>query len=402
MIWSTIRLAILEIGRNIMRSSLTILGIVIGVAAVIAMVTLGGGATKRITNDISRLGSNLLILHPGSRGRRGGVRAEAKPLKMEDARAIQHEVTGINAVAPVASSSTVAVYGNENWPTSILGTDNDYLVASSWQIDQGREFTAGEINGGKLSCIIGATVEKKLFGYLNPIGAKMRLGSVTCTVVGTLQPKGQSMFGRDQDDFILMPIKALQRRILGNTDVGAIYISAKNRATTPQVREEVVNLMRQRRHIRSGAENDFDVHDMTQIASTVASTTGVMTTFLGATAAISLLVGGIGIMNIMLVSVTERTREIGIRLAIGALGHEVLLQFLIEAIILSLFGGLIGIGLGLGLAAFVAPLLGVPFVLNPFIIIIAFLFSGAVGVIFGFFPARRAAQLDPIDALRYE
>ncbi|HKK46576.1 MAG TPA: FtsX-like permease family protein, partial [Balneolaceae bacterium] len=243
---------------------------------------------------------------------------------------------------------------------------------------------------------------EKLFGYLDPIGAGIRLGSVSCTVIGTLASKGESTFGMDQDNFILMPIKALHRRILGNTDVGAIYISAESRASSPQVQEDITKLMRQRRHIRSGAEDDFEVNDMAQIATTVASTTSILTTFLGAIAAISLLVGGIGIMNIMLVSVTERTREIGIRLAIGALGREVLLQFLIEAIMLSLFGGIIGILLGLGLAAFVAPLLGVPFIINPGIILIAFLFSGAVGIIFGFFPARRAARLDPIDALRYE
>lgn len=401
MIWSTMRLAILEIGRNMMRSSLTILGIVIGVAAVISMVTLGGGATSKITSDISSLGSNLLILRPGSHGRRAGVRADAEPFDMEDAHAIKNDINDIAAVTPVATSPTVAVYGNENWSTSIMGTDNDYLTVRSWEIDKGREFTAGELNGGKLSCILGATVVEELFGYLDPLGAKIRLGSVSCQVVGTLVSKGESTFGMDQDNFILMPIKALHRRILGNTDVGAIYISAKSGASQ-QVQEDITKLMRQRRHLRSDRENDFEVNDMAQIATTVASTTSVLTTFLGAIAAISLLVGGIGIMNIMLVSVTERTREIGIRLAIGALGREVLLQFLIEAIMLSLFGGIIGIALGLGLAAFIAPLLGVPFIINAGIIIIAFLFSGFVGVIFGFFPARRAAKLDPIDALRYE
>jgi len=402
MIWSTIRLAVLEIGRNMMRSSLTILGIVIGVAAVISMVTLGGGATSKITSDISSLGSNLLILRPGSRGRHGGVRAEAKPFDMEDAKAIEHEITGVAAVTPVASSATVAVYGNENWSTSIMGTDNKYLTVRSWEIERGREFTNVELTSGRLSCILGATVAEKLFGYLDPIGANIRLGSISCKVVGTLVPKGESTFGMDQDNFILMPIRALHRRILGNTDVGAIYISAQSGVSSSQVQDDITKLMRQRRHLRAGTEDDFEVNDMAQIATTVASTTSVLTTFLGAIAAISLLVGGIGIMNIMLVSVTERTREIGIRLAIGALGREVLLQFLIEAIMLSLFGGIIGIVLGLGLAAFVAPFLGVPFIINPGIIAIAFLFSGAVGIIFGFFPARRAAQLDPIDALRYE
>lgn len=402
MIWSTIRLAILAIGRNMMRSALTILGIVIGVAAVISMVTLGGGATSQITSEISSLGSNLLILRPGSHGRHGGVRAEAEPFDMKDVDAIQKEVPGLAAVTPVASSATVAVYGNENWSTSIMGTDNQYLTVRNWEIDSGREFTAGELNGGRLSCVLGATVVEKLFGYLDSIGAKIRLGPVSCNVVGTLKAKGESTFGMDQDNFILMPIKALQRRILGNTDVGAIYISAQSGISTKGVQEDITKLMRQRRNLRAGTEDDFEVNDMTQIASTVANTTGILTTFLGAIAAISLLVGGIGIMNIMLVSVTERTREIGIRLAIGALGREVLLQFLIESITLSLFGGIIGIALGLGLAAFIAPILGVPFIVNPVIIVIAFFFSGAVGIIFGFFPARRAAKLDPIDALRYE
>ncbi|MGD8749139.1 MAG: ABC transporter permease [Balneolaceae bacterium] len=402
MIWSTIRLAVFEIGRNVMRSSLTILGIVIGVAAVISMVTLGGGATTQITSEISSLGSNLLILRPGTHRRHSGVRAEATPFELEDAKAIEDEISGLAAVTPVASSPTIAVYGNENWSTSIMGTDNKYLTVRSWEIDLGREFSIGELSAGKLSCILGATVVEELFGYQDPLGAKIRLGSVSCTVVGTLKPKGESTFGMDQDNFILMPIKALHRRILGNNDVGAIYLSAQSGMSSPQIQEDVTKLMRQRRHLRADTENDFEINDMAQIASTVASTTGVLTTFLGAVAAISLLVGGIGIMNIMLVSVTERTREIGIRLAIGALGREVLLQFLIEAIMLSLFGGIIGIGLGLGLAAFVAPLLGVPFIIDPVIIVIAFLFSGAVGVIFGFFPARRAAKLDPIEALRYE
>lgn len=402
MIWSTIKLAVSEIGRNMMRSFLTILGIVIGVGAVISMVTLGGGATSQITNEITSLGSNLLILRPGTSEGSGGVRMSATPFKLDDVEAIEDQVTGIVAATPISSTTATAVYGNTNWSTSVMGTDNKYLTVRMWEVEKGRDFSASELAGGKPVCLIGSTVVRELFGSLNPLDAKIRLGKITCTVTGVLTSKGESTFGMDQDDFILMPIKTLHRRILGNTDVNMIYISAQSEMSSERVQEDITEVMRERRNIRAGETNDFEVNDMAQVARTVESTTGILTTFLGAIAAISLLVGGIGIMNIMLVSVTERTREIGIRLAIGALGREVLLQFLIEAIILSLFGGIIGIGLGLGLAAVVSPMLGIPFVINLDIILIAFLFSGLVGVIFGFFPARRAALMNPIDALRYE
>jgi putative ABC transport system permease protein len=251
-------------------------------------------------------------------------------------------------------------------------------------------------------CALGATVREELFGQQNPLGASIRLGSTACRVVGVLEARGESTFGMDQDDFVLAPLRAVQRRLVGDDDVDLMFVSAQSEATTAQVQGDLERLLRQRRRIGADQEDDFTVQDMAEIATIVESTTGVLTTFLGAIAAISLLVGGIGIMNIMLVSVTERTREIGIRLAIGAQGHEVLLQFLVESTLLSLFGGLVGIALGLGVAAVAAPWLGVPFVLDPTIIVIAFLFSGAVGILFGYVPARRAARLDPIDALRYE
>lgn len=402
MIWSTISLALREIGRNILRSSLTILGIVIGVAAVISMVTLGGGATQYITDAIQSLGSNLLIVRTGTRPGPGGVRSNAPPLKIDDAFAIQRDINGISALAPSASSSAIAVYGNENYTTTVTGTTNGFLDVRDWPVSSGRRFTESELKAGRLVCILGETVRKELFGRQNPIGSTIRLGTVSCQVIGVLESKGESTFGMDQDNTVLIPLRALQRRFTGDQNISLIYISAQSSDITGRIQKDIENLMRQRRRIKTGEENNFNVQDMAEIASTMATTTGVLTTFLGAVAAISLLVGGIGIMNIMLVSVTERTREIGIRLAIGALGREVLLQFLVEAIILSLLGGILGITLGLAGANIACSALGIPFVFNPAIIVIAFAFSGLVGILFGFFPARRAANLDPIEALRFE
>jgi len=401
-IWNTLRLALREIGRNVMRSTLTILGIVIGVGAVISMVTLGGGATTQITGEISSLGSNLITVRPGTRPQHGGIQVSAEPFDPSDVDAIQRDVSAIEAVAPTSSSPVVAVFGNENWSTTVTGTTNGYLTARDWPLALGRTFTDGELRAGSLACILGATVREELFGLQDPVGASMRLGTASCRIVGVLEEKGESTFGMDQDDFILMPLRALHRRITGDDDVNLIFVSAQSEAATPRVQGQIESLLRERRRITEGEEDDFTVQDMAEIATIVESTTGILTTFLGAIAAISLLVGGIGIMNIMLVSVTERTREIGIRLAIGARSREVLLQFLVEAVMLSLFGGLLGIGVGLALAAVAAPMLGVPFVFDPIIVLIAFLFSGAVGVVFGYVPARRAARMDPIDALRYE
>ena len=402
MIWSTLNLALREIGRNILRSTLTILGIVIGVAAVISMVTLGGGATKYITDQIQSLGSNLLIVRSGTRPGPGGVRSNAPPLKISDSDAIAREISGISALAPSASAAAIAVYGNENWSTTVTGTTNGFLDVRDWSLQTGRRFSESEMKAGRLVCILGQTVREELFGRQDPLGATLRLGTVSCHIIGVLTSKGESTFGMDQDNIILIPLRALQRRFTGDQNISLIYISAQNSEITGRLQKEIENLMRQRRRIKVGEENNFTVQDMAEIASTMASTTGILTTFLGAVAAISLLVGGIGIMNIMLVSVTERTREIGIRLAIGALGREVLMQFLVEALMLSLFGGIMGILLGLAGANIACSALGIPFVFNPGIIMISFVFSGLVGILFGYFPARRAARLDPIEALRYE
>jgi putative ABC transport system permease protein len=401
MIWSTLLLAMREIRRNVMRSFLTILGIVIGVAAVIAMVTLGGGATVQVTEQISSLGSNLLIVSAGKR--LGPGQLSVAPLfKLEDAAAIARDGGPVAAVAPLVSQPVTAIFGNENWATTVTGTDDEYLRIRKWSMAAGRSFSESETRIGAAVCIIGETVRKHLFGAQSPLGGKLRLQKLSCTVIGLLEAKGQSTMGTDQDDLVLLPLRTVQRRITGNQDISLIQVSVQDGASTERVQRTIERLLRERRHLSPSEEDNFQVTDMKEITKMLTATTQVLTGLLGAVAAVSLLVGGIGIMNIMLVSVTERTREIGIRLAIGALQREVLLQFLVEAVVLSSFGGVIGIGLGLTGAALGARALSVPFVFNPSIVVIAFLFSAAVGVVFGFFPARRAARLDPIEALRYE
>ncbi len=403
MILETVILAQRAIRRNVLRSSLTILGIVIGVAAVITMVTLGGGATVQVKTEISSLGSNLLQLRPGQGPRGpGGPRSTAQPFKMEDVRAIVREIPDLSAVAPSAAQSVQAVFGSRNWSTSATGSTNEFLKVRNWLLADGREFTEAELRSGKTVCIIGSTIKKELFPGEDAIGAWMRLNSISCRIVGILQSKGQSGFGSDQNDLILVPLRTLQRRIAGNNDIEAIYVSARDEASTGKAKNEMLSLMRERRRIGSGKEDDFHVMDMQELADALTGSTRVLTALLGAVAAVSLLVGGIGIMNIMLVSVTERTREIGIRLAIGALEGNVLMQFLMEAVVLSSFGGIAGIILGLAAAMAGASAIGVPFLFNLRIVVVAFLFSAAVGIVFGYFPARQAARLDPIEALRYE
>jgi putative ABC transport system permease protein len=404
MIWEAVALALRAIRRNMMRSTLTILGIVIGVAAVIAMVTLGKGTTARITESIQSLGSNVLIVTPGAQAGRGpGGAAVAGPaFTLRDVTAISQDISGTSAVAPMASARAQVVYGNENWPTTIIGTDNDYFIVRAWPMTSGRTFTETETRSGRAVCILGTTVRKEIFAGQDPLGASIRVRNVPCEIVGVLASKGQAMGGNDQDDVVILPLRTVQRRINGNEDVAVIQISVQSSEITARVAADLTALLRERRHIVRDKEDDFRVLNIAEIANTVQSTTRVLTAFLSALAAVSLLVGGIGIMNIMLVSVTERTREIGIRLAIGALERDVLTQFLVEAVVLSLCGGLIGIAIGLAGSYFAVPLLKVPFVFDPTVVALAFGFSGAVGVIFGFFPARKAAQLDPIEALRHE
>ena len=400
MLWNAFLLALRELRRNVMRSFLTILGIVIGVAAVIVMVTLGSGATVQVSQQIASLGSNVVILIPGQMG--PGRSSSVAQFNDSDIEAIVREIGELKAVAPAASKSLTAIFANKNWATAVTGTTNDYFTAANWVLARGRTFTESDLRAGKAVCVIGATVVKELFGAQDPLGNKLRLKNVSCEVIGQLEAKGQSVMGRDQDDLIIIPLRTFQRRIAGNRDIALIQLSVRDESALDRVKSALERLMRERRHIAPNEENDFSVMDTRQIAQTLTGTTRILTLLLSAVAAVSLLVGGIGIMNIMLVSVTERTREIGIRLAIGAYERDVLMQFLVEAMVLASFGGLFGVLLALAASAALAQVLQVPLVFNPGIMVLAFLFSGAVGVIFGYVPARRAAQLDPIEALRRE
>jgi len=403
MMWKSFVMALRHMGRNIMRTVLTTLGILIGVAAVIAMVSLGRGATTRVTSDLQSLGHNLLFVVPGTQphGPPSGAMG-ARPFLVDDARAIAREVAGIAGVAPTANRSTVAVYGGNTWRTVVAAADASYLSVLDWKVNLGRELSKTEQAGGTAVVVLGDRVRRELFGAQDPLDASIRMGNVSYRVVGTLRPKGQSTFGQDQDDFVLVPLRTFQRRISGNDYVSMLFVSAASGAPTDQVKLDIEALFLERRHIHPGDEPDFYVRDMKEVQQMVGGITSVLTSLLAAIAAVSLLVGGIGIMNIMLVAVTERTREIGIRLAIGARGREVLLQFLVEAIVLSVFGGALGIVLGLVGSYFAAKGLGLPFLILPHVIAIAVVFSAAVGISFGFFPARKAARLNPIEALRYE
>jgi putative ABC transport system permease protein len=404
MIANALLLAMREIRRNMMRAILTTLGIVIGVGAVITLVTIGNGASASVTNTISSLGRNLMILQPGARRGFGGGGASigARPFTVEDAEAIAREVSGVRAVAPVAIRTETVVASNQNHSAQIMGTDNAYFTARDWGVAQGRVFTEAEIRAGRTVCIMGATVRTALFGGQNPIGTDIRVGDAPCEVVGVLQPKGQSTFGQDQDDIVIMPVRALQRRITGDPDVAMVWIAAGRAEDVPKLIGDITQLMRERRHLTSATPDDFQVNDIAQINQVMQQTTGILTVFLAAIAGISLLVGGIGIMNIMLVSVTERTREIGIRLAIGARERDVLMQFLVEAMMMSGFGGLMGIAVGLATSAILVRFFALPFVPSAEIVLLAFIVSAGIGIAFGYFPARRAARLDPIEALRHE
>ena len=385
-----------------MRSLLTVLGIVIGVAAVITMVTLGNGASTAIRQEIESFGMNQIMLRPGMR-LGPGQKVGAPDFKVEDVDALKQQIAGVDAAAAQTSKSMTIVANGRNWQTSVIGTSNDYFAIDNRELSAGRYFEEGEEAAGSAVCVIGSTVANELFGSTeNVLGEQIRTGGFSCRVVGLTKTKGSSAMGGDQDDFVVMPLKTVQRRILGENRVSALLVSMNPESDRERLKTAITDLMRERRSLSAGDDDNFSVMDTAEIAEKVASTTRIMTTLLGAVAGVSLLVGGIGIMNIMLVSVTERTREIGIRLAIGALGREVLLQFLIEAAMLGCLGGILGVVIALGASKGLCALMDVPFLFNPSINMLAFTVSVLTGICFGYFPARRAARLDPIEAVRHE
>ncbi len=403
MLYETIKLALRSVRRNVLRSILTLLGIVIGVAAVIAMITIGSGTTEKVKSDISKLGSNLLVVRAGRPPQPGSPPERAiRALADKDVAALAHGLEGARAVSAASQKTVRVVYGTESLSASVTGTDTGYFDARDWTVASGRAFTESEVRGGTGLCLLGETVRRQFFGAGDPEGMTVRVGKMSCKVIGLLGPKGFSGFGQDQDNVVLMPLAAFQRRVAGNRDIETIYVAADDATPTSVLQERMESILRDARRIAPDREDDFSVRDMTQVADAMASATGVMTGMLGAVAAVSLLVGGIGIMNIMLVSVTERTREIGIRLAIGAHERHILVQFLVEATVLSLFGGLIGIALGLTLAGLASWTLTIPFSPSIAVILLAVGFSALIGMVFGFFPALRGARLDPIEALRHE
>jgi putative ABC transport system permease protein len=395
-----LKIALREIARTPLRSILTCLGIVIGVASVITMVTIGSGATLKVQREISKMGTNLLTIRPGQ-FRHGGVREEAPPFKLRDVQLLQRQVIGIRSIAPASSKTVQVVYGNKNWATICTGTHSSFLQVRNWELESGRAFDVNEEKRGEAVCLIGQTVKSQLFGHEDPIGNVIRIKSVPFRVIGVLKGKGIS-FGFDADDTVIVPLKTFQRRIAGNDDVNLIYLSVEEGVSIDRVKEQIREILREQRKLGPNELDNFEVRDARELLEAFSGTTRTLTLFLGAVAAVSLLVGGIGIMNIMLVSITERTREIGLRLALGATQGDIIRQFLMEAIILSTLGGLIGLGVALGASLLLCKLLLLPFVFRPEITILAFGVSFAIGVFFGFFPARKAAHLNPIEALRHE
>ena len=403
MLFSVFMLALRSVQRNLLRSFLTILGIVIGVSAVITMVTLGNGATAAIEAKITSLGANLLMVSPGQRiggGGGGGV----PQFTEADAEAVATQIGGVAEVAPQSRASATVVANGRNWATSVSGTTNAWFSAGNWLLSSGRFFAPEEHSAGAAVCIVGETVRRELWGGTpggTGLGEQLRIRQFSCQVVGILAPKGQGGMG-DQDDAVIVPLHTLQRRVTGSRRVSFLMVAMQEGADSAPLKASLRQLLRERRKLAPGDDDNFNIFDTQQLADTLSSTMGVLTDLLGAVAAVSLLVGGIGIMNIMLVSVTERTREIGLRLAVGAVEREVLLQFLIEAVVLSALGGLVGVLLATGASWGGARLMAVPYVFDPVINGVALVFSAVIGMVFGYVPARRAAQMDPIEALRHE
>jgi len=380
------------------------LGMIIGVAAVITMVSVGQGAKEQVEAQIATIGSNMLLVFPGS-VTQAGVRAGAgavTTLTEEDSAAIEKELSAVRASAPTLRTTAQVISANQNWSTSVTGSNPNYFIIRDWPLESGSPFTQSDLTGANKVAVIGKTVASNLFGKQDPIGQIIRIRNVPFKVVGVLAPKGQSAQGQDQDDTIIIPLTTLQKRIMGVTNIGIILVSANSPEDSVIAQEQIRQLLRQRHHLQQGQEEDFSVRNMIDIANAAESASRVMALLLGSIASVSLIVGGIGIMNIMLVSVTERTREIGIRMAVGARGRDILLQFLMEAVVLSLTGGLLGIGLGIGCSKLISNLVKWPTLISPESIVLASAVSIAIGIFFGLYPARRAAALDPIDALRYD
>ena len=408
-LWSSVRVALQAVAANPMRSALTILGIVIGVGSVIAMIAVGRGATQRIQDQIRSIGSNVLIVLPGS-STSGGLRAghgTLLTLTEEDAAAIAAESPAVELAVPTVRGTAQVVFGNQNWSTLVQGATPDYLAARDWPLAAGEPFTWQDQAGATKVVLLGQTVAQNLFGDSDPVGQIIRIKKVPFTVLGVLAPKGQSPWGQDQDDLMVIPLSTAKRRVLGVSQanartVGAIMVRAREADSPKEAEEQVTALLRQRHRLQPDQEDDFTIRNMTEVFAAREASAQVMAVLLGAIASVSLIVGGIGIMNIMLVSVTERTREIGLRMAVGARGRDILLQFLIEAVMLALLGGIIGTGLGLLGSAVLARFGDWAVTVDASALLLAFLFSAGVGIFFGFYPAKRAAELNPIEALRYE
>jgi putative ABC transport system permease protein len=378
-----------------------VLGIVIGVAAVITMVTVGKGVTASVQTQIASLGANTLIVIPNAGGRQAGS-APPRAFTEQDVQVIREQIGGLKAVAGQANSGATATADGINWQTSVTGTTNDGIAIQAMVVTSGRTFSADEEAAGKSVCIIGETVRKNLFANVDPIGRELRVGKLSCPIIGQLKERGQGGGGNDQDDVVLMPLRTVQRDLLGTTDIHWMVVGVNPAYNNETVSADLARLLRERRHLAPGQSEDFRIIDLKQISDTVSGTLAVMTALVAAIASISLIVGGIGIVNIMLVSVTERTREIGIRLAIGALAREVRLQFLTEAVVLCSLGGAIGIGLSFGLSMLLTRIMDVDFIFDPLVNLGSLLFASFLGILFGYVPAQRAAALNPIDALRHE
>jgi len=401
---NTFRLALRALARNKMRSALTMLGIIIGVGAVIAVVSIGQGAQYMVQQGIQAMGTNVVFIAAGS-GRPGGIRVGyggVKTLTIDDMKAILREIPLIKEAAPSVSSRRQVIYGNQNWSTSVTGTTPNFFEIRNWSIQAGSVFSDEEVDLAANVCVIGTTVARNLFLDENPVGKTMRIGNLPFRVDGVLESKGQNVIGQDQDDAIYAPYTTVQRKISGITWVQFINASAISPVASVAAVNPITSLLRERHRIRPGDDDDFFVRTQSEVAALMNQTQSVMTLLLGGIASVSLLVGGIGIMNIMLVSVTERTREIGVRMAVGATERDVQRQFLVEAVTLSMMGGAIGIFFGLVGSALISNFLSWPTLVSIKAIITAAIFSAAVGIFFGYYPARKAAQLDPIEALRYE